>query len=142
MPKFRLAGVLRARQAQETAAKAATARARAEAEVAALEVHRQAATLEAAREVHPRTASALAVSLTARQAMAATLAVAVGLAAGADAVVETRVEELTVAASQRKAMDKLAERHAITRQRAADAAEQRELDDIVAARHIRTGVTT
>jgi flagellar export protein FliJ len=136
MPKFRLAGVLRARQAQETAAKAAAARARADAKSAAVEVHRQAASLDAAHDVHPRTASALAVAMSARQAMAAALNVAIGLTAEADAVVDDRVADLAVAAAQRKAMDKLAERHAVTRQRAADASERRELDDLVVARHV------
>jgi flagellar export protein FliJ len=139
LPKFRLASVLRARQAQETAAKSAAARSRAVAADAAADVHRQAATLDAAHDVHPRTAYALSAALTARQAMAATLSAAVGSAVEADAVVDTRVEELAVAAAQRKAMDKLAERHELTRRRAADAAERRELDDLTSARHVAAG---
>jgi flagellar export protein FliJ len=142
MTKFRLAGVLRARQAQETVAKANAAKARAAAEVAAAEVHRQAATLDSAHEVHPRTASALSVALSARQAMAAALSVAVGAAVEADVEVGTKVDELAVAASQRRAMDKLAERHAVTVRRAEEEVERRELDDLVGARFAATAEGT
>jgi flagellar export protein FliJ len=54
----------------------------------------------------------------------------------ADAVVGETMADLSVAARQRKAMDKLAERHALTRQRAADAAERAALDDLVSSRYV------
>jgi flagellar FliJ protein len=135
MAKFRLAGVLRARQAQEGVAKVAAARARVEAEQANADVHRYAATLDAAAEVHPDTATALAAAMSARQAVAGALFAAIGVFRDADEAVEDRMAELTAAAAQRRAMDKLAERHAVTRRRNQDAAEQRELDDLATARH-------
>lgn len=134
--KFRLAGVLRARQAQESVAKAAAARSRVGAEMAHAQVHRQAASLDAACAVHPDTATALAMALTARQAMAATLSAAISVAGAADVEVSARIEDLAAAAAQRKVMDKLAERHAVTQRRHAEAAERAELDDLVAARHV------
>jgi flagellar protein FliJ len=136
MARFKLAGVLRARQAQESVAKAAAARSRAEAQAAEAEVHRYEATLDAAYDVCPRTATALVASLTARQAMATALYAAVGLAREADVLVETRMADLAVAAGQRQALDRLAERHAVTVRLAAEAAERREVDDLTAARFV------
>jgi flagellar FliJ protein len=135
MPAFRLATVLRARQAQESAAKARTARARAVADAAAGEVHRQAATLDAAANVNTAIAAALAVSMSARQAMAAALSAAIGVGARAEGEVSDRQSELAVAASQRRAMERLAARHEQTRRNKADAAERRELDDLTASRY-------
>jgi hypothetical protein len=68
--------------------------------------------------------------------MASALSVAVGVHAGAESVVDDRIADLAAAARQRKAMDKLAERHALTRQRKADAVERAEQDDQVGARYI------
>jgi hypothetical protein len=136
MSLFRLAGVLRARTAQETVAKAEVAKSRFAASSALAVVHRQAASLDRADISHFSNANALAGAMAGRQAMAAALSVAVGVAHGADAVVDERVADLAVAARQRKAMDKLAERHALTRQRKADAAERAETDDLVGARYV------
>jgi flagellar protein FliJ len=135
LPKFKLAGVLRARQAKENAAKAATAQARADARVAVAEVERQSAALDAVYEMDPDTAIALVASLSTQRMMASVLSAAMDTARAADSVVDTRVDELALATAQRKAMDKLAERHALARRRAAEAVEAREVDDLVAARH-------
>jgi flagellar FliJ protein len=135
MAKFRLATVLRARNAQESAAKTRTVQARLIADGAAAEVHRQAATLDAAADVDPVIASALAVAMSARHAMAAALSAAIGIGRQAEGDLTDRQSELAVAASQRRAMERLAARHQQTRRRAADAAERRELDDLTAARH-------
>jgi flagellar protein FliJ len=134
--KFRLAGLLRARVAQETVAKAAVARSRFAANTALVEVHRQAASLNAAEQIHLSTAHALASALVSRQAMAASLSASVNNSHAADAVVVETMTELGAAARQRKAMDKLAERHAQIRQRAADAAERAALDDLVSSRYV------
>jgi flagellar protein FliJ len=139
---FRLAGVLRARQAQETVAKAATGRSRAAARLAAKDVERRSAGLDSAPEIHARTASALVAALISRQSMAASLSAATGLSADADAAVDASIADLTLAAAQRRAMETLAERHAATRRRAAEAAERREIDDLVNTRYagrIRAG---
>jgi flagellar protein FliJ len=134
--KFRLAGLLRARVAQETVAKAAVARSRFAANTALAEVHRQSASLDAAEQIHPSTAHALAGALVSRQAMAASLSAAVHNSHAADAVVVETMTDLGAAARQRKAMDKLAERHAQIRQRATDAAERAALDDLVSSRFV------
>ena len=139
--RFRFAGLLRARVAQETVAKAAVARSRFAASTAHAEVHRQAASLDAAEQVHVSTAHALAGAIAGRQAMAAALSGAITAARSADDAVAETMVDLTLAARQRKAMDKLAERHAQARQRAADAAEQAEHDDLVNARYARKGET-
>jgi hypothetical protein len=136
--KFRLAGLLRARVAQETVAKAAVARSRFAANTALAEVHRQSASLDAAAQIHLSTAHALASALVGRQAMAAALSAAVTNTHTADAVVVETMADLGAAARQRKAMDKLAERHAQVRQRAVDAAERAALDDLVNSRYVST----
>jgi flagellar export protein FliJ len=135
--RFRFAGLLRARVAQETVAKAAVARSRFAASTALAEVHRQSASLDEAEKIHPGNAHALAGAIAGRQAMAAALSGAMTAARSADGVVAETMADFTVAARQRKAMDKLAERHARTRQRAADAAERAEHDDLITARHAR-----
>jgi flagellar export protein FliJ len=135
--RFRLAGLLRARVAQETVAKAAVARSRFAARTAHAEVHRQAASLDAAERMHAGTAQALAGAMAGRHAMAAALSGAVTAARSADGVVAETMADLTLAARQRKAMDKLAEQHARARRRAADAAERAEHDDLINARHAR-----
>jgi hypothetical protein len=140
--RFRFAGLLRARLAQESVAKAAVARSRFAAGNAHAEVHRQAASLDAAEQVHVSTAHALAGAIAGRQAMAAVLSGAITAARSADGVVAETMDDLAVAGRQRKAIDKLAERHARARQRAADAAERAEHDDLVNARHARKeGIT-
>lgn len=136
MSKFRFAGLLRARVAQETVAKAEVARSRFQANAALAEVHRQAASLDEADQISFSTANALAVALAGRQAMAAALSVAAGVHAEAETAVTDRVADLAAAARQRKALDKLAERHALARRRTVEAAERAELDDLVGARYI------
>jgi flagellar FliJ protein len=138
MSLFKFGGVLRARVAQENAAKAEVARSRFTANEAHDEVHRQSATLDEAEKADYSTANALAVAMATRQAMAAELSFAMGRADEADAVVADRQADLAAAARQRKAMEKLAERHAITRRHKADAAERAEVDDLTNARYTQS----
>jgi flagellar export protein FliJ len=138
MALFKFAGVLRARVAQENAAKAEVARSQVTANAAMAEVHRQSATLDQAEKADYSTANALAVAMATRQAMAAELAFAVGTAEEAEVIVENRKADLAAAARQRKAMEKLAERHAITRRHKADVAERAEVDDITNARYTQS----
>lgn len=135
MMKFRFAGLLRARLTQESVEKAKVARLRFAANTALAEVHRQAASLDEAEKQHPSVAHALAGALVGRQAMAAELSATVAVARAAEGVVDEALVDLAVAARQRKAMDKLAERHALARQRRADAAERAELDDLAGSRY-------
>lgn len=138
MSQFKFGGVLRARVAQENAAKAEMARSRSAANAAMDEVHRQSATLDQADKVDYSTANALAVAIATRQAMAAELSFAMGRADEAEVVVADRQADLAAAARQRKAMEKLAERHAITRRHKADAAERMEVDDLTNARYTQS----
>jgi flagellar protein FliJ len=135
MALFKFAGVLRARVAQENAAKAEVARSRTTANAAMAEVHRQSATLDQAEKADYSTANALAVAMATRQAMAAELAFAVGKAEEAEVIVKNRKVDLAAAARQRKAMEKLAERHAATRRHRADVAERAEVDDLTNGRY-------
>ena len=135
MALFKFAGVLRARVAQENAAKAEVARSRSAANAALAEVHRQSNTLDEAEKAGYSTANALAVALATRQAIAAELSCAQGRAEEAEDIVENRKADLAAAARQRKAMEKLAERHAATRRHRADVAERAEVDDLTNGRY-------
>jgi flagellar FliJ protein len=135
MALFKFAGVLRARVAQENAAKAEVARSRANVNAAIAEVHRQSATLDEAEKAGYSTANALAVALATRQAIAAELSFAQGRVEEAEEIVENRKADLAAAARQRKAMEKLAERHAATRRHRADVAERAEVDDLTNGRY-------
>lgn len=135
MSLFKFGGVLRAREAQENAAKAELAKSRFTANAAMAEVHRQSATLDEAEKTSHSTANALAVALATRQAMAVALSEAMSDAEAADAIVADRMRDLAAAAQQRKVMEKLQERHAVTRRNKADAAERAETDDLTNARY-------
>src|SRR3954447_11917350 len=141
---FRLASVLRARQAQEDAARGEVLRARQGAAQAAEDVQVRDRALAAHQPIDEDTARALVAALTARQAMAASLALARQLAALAEAKVAERNEELTAAAQRRRTVEKLAERHAAENHRRALMADQSALDELVttdaqrsAAREVR-----
>src|SRR2546423_9611899 len=127
---FRLAGVLRARQAQEDAARGEVLRARRGAAQAAEAVEARDRTLATHQVPDEDTARALVAALTARQAMAASLATARQLAALAQVRVAERAGELTEAAQHRRTVEKLAERHAEERLRHDRAADQNVLDEL------------
>lgn len=137
MTKFRLAAVLRARKAQEDARKAAVVNARSEAEAAAAGVRRREEAVDESRVPHHASAMAFRAALWARQAMAADLAVAKNTARMADDYVAETVEELTAAAVQRRTLEKLEERHAVTRRKAENTADQFAVDDLTTAAHHR-----
>ena len=127
---FRLAGVLRARQAQEDAARGEVLRARRGAAQATEAVEARDRTLATHQVPDEDTARALVAALTARQAMAASLATARQLAALAQVRVAERAGELTEAAQRRRTVEKLAERHAEERLRHDRAADQNVLDEL------------
>jgi flagellar export protein FliJ len=137
MRGFRLGAVLRARKANEDAAKSATATAVTAADLAAVTIRVRERDLDG-RPVPDRAASAaLAATLRARQAMAGALNDAISAAGLADAVVERRRTELTEATARRRAMEHLAERHAAALRKAEEAAEQAAADDLSGAAHHR-----
>src|SRR2546421_5802322 len=137
---FRLAGVLRARQAQEDAARGEVLRARRGAAQAAEAVEARDRTLATHQVPDEDTARALVAALTARQAMAASLAIARQLAALAEARVAERSGELTAAAQRRRTVEKLAERHAAERRRDDLMADQSALDELATTDPQRSAV--
>src|SRR5437660_12608336 len=141
---FRLASVLRARQAQEDAARGEVLRARQVAAQAAATPEARDQNLTGHQMPNADTARALVAALTARQAMAASLAVAQQLAVAAEAKVAEQAGELTEAARRRRTVEKLAERHAEQSRRRDQHADQRTLDELAttdpqraAAREVR-----
>jgi len=142
---FRLASVLRARQAQEDAARGEVVRARHAAAQAAETAAAKDRSLANHQMPNEDTARALVAALTARQAMAASLAMARQLAGIAEAQVVRETEELTEAAKRRRTVEKLAERHAEQHRRKVQAADQNALDELAitdsarsAAREVRS----
>jgi flagellar protein FliJ len=137
--RFRLANVLRARQAQEDAARGAVLRARADAARAA----DQQASVEHAlseRDV-PDEAQSLAfvAAQAARQALAAEISAATLATASAHARVDDRMGQLTTAAVRRRTVEKLAERHADDVRKADARAGQHQLDELAGARRGNPG---
>lgn len=133
--RFRLAGVLRARLAQERAAKATVARAYADEAVAEQRRTRLDEALTGRTMTGRTAASWYVAALSARQAMAAEAFDAGRLVAAAADVTQARTAELTAAAVRRRTLETLADRHAEAERRAEDRAEQRALDELAAARH-------
>ncbi|WP_433610114.1 cell envelope biogenesis protein TolA [Dactylosporangium sp. CA-139114] len=134
---FRLGAVLRARKAQEDMAKAAVVRARADATDAVQRVRARERDLDGRAVPNAATAAAYAATLTARQALAGELAAAIGLSRLADETVEERMRELTDAAVQRRTIEKLQERHDLTRKRTEAAAEEKAVDDLTTSSSYR-----
>jgi flagellar FliJ protein len=139
--RFRLASVLRARQAQEKIAKAAVLRARsAEAEAIERRAEREHA-LTDGPTVDGGPAAWYLATLAARQALAGELSAAALLADRAAEQVAERTAELTDAAIRRRSMETLADRHAAAVQHAELAVSQRALDEVAAATRRPTGRT-
>jgi flagellar biosynthesis chaperone FliJ len=136
---FRLAAVLRARHAQEDAAKAAVVRARAD----AAEALQRALLLE--RDLDRRgvpdvsSAAAFSATMSARSAMAGALRAAIGVTEMANEKVEERMADLTDAAIQRRTLEKLEERHAAARKHAEEKADEKAVDDLTTAAASRLG---
>jgi len=135
--RFRLGSVLRARQAQEDAARGQVMRARRDATEAADAAVRRGEVLAAHQHPGEDTARAVVAALTARQAMAASLSAARQLHLLAEQHVTHRSEELTEAAKRRRTVEKLAERHAEQRRQRDQRADQSALDEMGSTGHQR-----
>ncbi|MET8149238.1 flagellar export protein FliJ [Actinoplanes sp. NPDC049668] len=109
---FRLGPVLRARKAQEDAARGAVLQSRQEILHAQALVKRRQLDLAGADAPNEGTARAMVASLVARQSMAATLSGAHRMVAEAEEVALERQIELADAAKRRRAVESMAERHA------------------------------
>jgi flagellar FliJ protein len=135
MRGFRLASVLRARYAQENSARGKLLSAHQEAAGAAERVRRMDAAIDARPRPDSPSSLAFAATMWARQAMAGELSMAVTAAAQAEATVDERATDLTVAATRRRIVEKLGERHAEAERSAEEAAAQREADDLTSTRN-------
>jgi flagellar protein FliJ len=128
--RFRLSGLLRARQAQEDVAKGAAARARSLRDQAMEATADREVTL-GARSLPPSgSGTAMVAALAAQRALAADLVAARDAAAEAEREHTDRVEDLAAAAIRRRGAERLAERHAADQMRQARAADQRAMDEI------------
>ncbi|GAA3335650.1 hypothetical protein GCM10020358_04750 [Amorphoplanes nipponensis] len=109
---FRLGPVLRARKAQEDAAKGEVVQSRQEIRDARALVKRRQLDLAGADAPTEGTARAMVASMVARQSMAATLSGAHRMVADAEELARQKQAVLTDAAKRRRAVESMAERHA------------------------------
>lgn len=109
---FRLGPVLRARKAQEDAAKGAVIQSRQEIRDAQALVKRRQLDLAGADAPTEGTARAMVASMVARQSMAATVSGAHRMVADAEELAREKQAELADAAKRRRAVELMAERHA------------------------------
>ena len=109
---FRLGPVLRARKAQEDAARGAVNQSRAEIREAQALVKRRHLDLVGAEAPTEGTARAMVASLVARQSLAASLSGAHRMVHDAEQVERERMAALADAARRRRAVELMAERHA------------------------------
>ncbi|BCJ53817.1 hypothetical protein Asp14428_52920 [Actinoplanes sp. NBRC 14428] len=127
---FRLGPVLRARKAQEDAARGAVMQSRQEIRDAQALVKRRQLELAGADAPTEGTARAMVASLVARQSMAATLSGAHRMVTDAEDRTREKVAELADAAKRHRAVEMLAERHAETVRRHDLGVEQTAIDEM------------
>ncbi|WP_305784869.1 flagellar export protein FliJ [Symbioplanes lichenis] len=127
---FRLGPVLRARKAQEDAARGALIQSRQEIREAQQLVKRRALDLAGADAPSEGTARAMVASMVARQSLAATLSGAHKLVDEAEERTREKVAELADAAKRRRAVEMLSERHAETVKKHDAVVEQNNIDEI------------
>lgn len=128
--RFKLAPVLRARQAQEDIARGAVVTSRAqEQEAAALKKRRQL-DLVGADAPSEGTARAMVAALVARQSLAAGLAAATRMVGEAQDQTGERVADLADAAKRRRAVERLAQRHTDAVRAHDQATDQRTIDEL------------
>ena len=140
---FRLGPVLRARKAQEDAAKGAVTQSRQEIRDAQALVKRRQLDLAGADAPTEGTARAMVASMVARQSMAATLSGAHRMVTDAEEILQEKTAELADAAKRRRAVEMMAERHAETVRAHDLKTEQANLDEIAVtskARNAARGV--
>ncbi len=140
---FRLGPVLRARKAQEDAARGAVIQSRREIRDAQALVKRRALDLAGADAPTEGTARAMVASMVARQSLAAGLTGAHRMVTDAEELTREKVAELADAAKRRRAVEMMAERHAETVRRHDLATDQANLDELAVttkARNAARGV--
>ena len=127
---FRLGPVLRARKAQEDAARGAVIQSRAEIREAQQLVKRRQLDLAGADAPTEGTARAMVASMVARQSLAASLSGAHRMVADAEELTREKTAHLADAAKRRRAVERMAERHAETVRRHDLATDQANLDEL------------
>jgi flagellar protein FliJ len=134
---FRLGPVLRARKAQEDAARGAVIQSRQEIRAAQALAKRRALDLAGADAPTEGTARAMVASMVARQSLAAGLSGAHGMVADAEDVTREKVAALADAAKRRRAVEMMAERHAETVRRHDIRIDQANLDELAVTQKAR-----
>jgi flagellar export protein FliJ len=136
MPRrFRLAAVLRARQAQEDLAKSEVVLARLEAQSALDHRARRERSLTERPLADSGPAARWVAALSARTALAGEVSAAGRLVEQAAEVVVQRTAELTGAAVRRRSVETLADRQRAAEQEEERANDQRALDEVATSRH-------
>lgn len=127
---FRLGPVLRARKAQEDSARNAVIQSRAQIRDAQALAKRRALDLAGAEAPTEGTARAMVASMVARQSLAATLAGAHRMVVDAEDQTREKIAELGDAAKRRRAVERMAERHAETVRVTDLAVDQANIDEL------------
>jgi hypothetical protein len=134
---FRLGPVLRARKAQEDAARGAVIQSRQEIRDAQAMAKRRALDLAGADAPAEGTARAMVASMVARQSLAAGLSGAHRMVADAEELTREKVAALADAAKRRRAVEMMAERHAETVRRHDIQVDQANLDELAVTQKAR-----
>ncbi|TQS39684.1 flagellar FliJ family protein [Cryptosporangium phraense] len=135
--KFRLATVLRARQAKEDAVRGEVLAARAALREAELEAERAGETLRGRQLPAEAVARSYVAAISARQALAGELSAAHRVTEAAQEAVAAKLREYTEASAARRAVEKLKERHAAERAAAELAEDQQLVDELATTRRSR-----
>ncbi|GAA0243506.1 flagellar FliJ family protein [Cryptosporangium japonicum] len=136
--RFRLATVLRARQAKEDALRGEVLAARAALREAELMVERSGETLRGRQLPEAALARSYVAAISARQALAGELFAAQRVVVDAQAAVAEKLREYTDASQARRAVEKLEERHKAERAAAELAEDQVLVDELATTRRSRT----
>ncbi len=137
---FRLAPVLRVRQAAERAASLAHVEAEGAARAAQRRAEELAGELPTRAVTGSHSAQSFLAAMVASQAAAADVSAARSTAQASAEHAELLRARWTAAAQETKAMEKLRDRHELALRHAEDAAETRSVDDLVTGRYsARTG---
>ena len=139
---FRLAPVLRARKAQEDAARGAVIQSRAEIRAAEALVKRRKLDLVGADAPNEGSARAMVAALVARQSLAAGLFDAQRMVTSAEEIEQEKLSALADAAKRRRAVELMAERHAATVKAHDLRTDQASLDDLAVTAKARNAAGT
>ena len=134
---FRLGPVLRARKAQEDAARGAVVQSRREIREAQALAKRRALDLAGADAPTEGTARAMVASMVARQSLAAGLSGAHRMVSDAEELTRERVATLADAAKRRRTVEMMAERHADLVRRHDITVDQANLDELAVTQKAR-----